>query len=195
VFEGGADNDTLQGESGLDTLYGDAGNDTFFGGADADKFDGGSKTGDTGDLHDIVDYSDVTANGVKVDLTAGTATGDGNDTILNIEDIRGSTKDDTLSGNSGINTIYGGADTDILSGQAGADLLYGETGDDTLMGDAGADELHGGDALGVDGLVSSKGLKFYDASYVWLAKSRGCKLYTRDKNILRECSDVAMPMP
>ena len=55
--------------------------------------------------------------------------------------------------------------------------------------------IHETDALGVDGLVSSKGLKFYDASYVWLAKSRGCKLYTRDKNILRECSDVAMPMP
>lgn len=55
--------------------------------------------------------------------------------------------------------------------------------------------MHELDLLAVDRLVSETGLKFYDASYVWLAKAHGCKLYTRDKQILRECSEVAMPMP
>jgi predicted nucleic acid-binding protein len=39
------------------------------------------------------------------------------------------------------------------------------------------------------------GLTFYDASYVWLARTRGLTLRTRDKQILRECPDVALPMP
>ena len=39
------------------------------------------------------------------------------------------------------------------------------------------------------------GLTFYDASYVWLARSRGLELRTRDKEILKQCPDVARPMP
>lgn len=39
------------------------------------------------------------------------------------------------------------------------------------------------------------GLTYYDASYVWLARTRGLTLRTRDKQILRECPDVALPMP
>ena len=51
--------------------------------------------------------------------------------------------------------------------------------------------IHEIDALGVDSLVTLKGLKFYDASYIWLAQNQGVKLYTRDKQMLRECSEVA----
>ena len=146
MFEGGDGDDTLKGGSGLDTLYGDAGNDTFFGGADADYMDGGSQSGDTADTGDIVDYSDVSANGVHVDLSNHYATGDGNDQIYNIENIRGSQQDDTLTGESGINTIFGGGGDDTLEGQGGIDTLYGEAGDDTLRGDEGDDILYGGDA-------------------------------------------------
>jgi len=39
------------------------------------------------------------------------------------------------------------------------------------------------------------GLTFYDASYIWLARARGVKLWTRDKQVLRECQDVAVAMP
>ncbi len=38
-------------------------------------------------------------------------------------------------------------------------------------------------------------LSFYDASHVWLARARGLTLRTRDKEILRKCPDVALPMP
>lgn len=38
-------------------------------------------------------------------------------------------------------------------------------------------------------------LSYYDASYVWLAREKGIPLYTRDGKILKQCSDVARPMP
>ena len=44
-------------------------------------------------------------------------------------------------------------------------------------------------------IAVQKGLTFYDASYVWLARARGITLRTRDKQILRECADVARAMP
>ena len=89
IIEGRKGDDSLKGGSGLDTLKGGEGNDTLFGGADADTLDGGTNS-DGSEEHDIVDYSDITANGVIVDLAAGTATGDGDDTLVRIEDIRGS---------------------------------------------------------------------------------------------------------
>ena len=146
VLKGLAGDDTLKGGSGLDTLDGGLGDDTLFGGADADTLIGGDG------LHDIVDYSDVrlldaTANGVIVNLADESATGDGNDVILSVEDIRGSKWDDALSGNDTANTIYGGEGVDILSGGAEADELYGEAGDDTISGDEGNDLIFGGDGI------------------------------------------------
>jgi predicted nucleic acid-binding protein len=44
-------------------------------------------------------------------------------------------------------------------------------------------------------LALHEGLTFYDSSYVWLARSRGVLLYTRDGQILRQCADTARPMP
>ena len=44
-------------------------------------------------------------------------------------------------------------------------------------------------------LATDRRLTFYDASYVWLAESRGLKLRTRDAEILRECPGASAPMP
>jgi predicted nucleic acid-binding protein len=44
-------------------------------------------------------------------------------------------------------------------------------------------------------LATGRRLTFYDASYIWLAHSRGLKLRTRDAEILRECPNVSAPMP
>jgi predicted nucleic acid-binding protein len=44
-------------------------------------------------------------------------------------------------------------------------------------------------------LAQARGLSFYDASYAWLARSQGLKLHTRDAEILRQCPDLALPMP
>ena len=51
------------------------------------------------------------------------------------------------------------------------------------------------DFPGIYRLAAETGLMFYDASYVWLARSRGLKLRTRDKEVLRVCPDVAVKMP
>ncbi len=144
ILKGQDGDDTLKGGSGLDTLYGDAGDDTFFGGADADVFYGGSAAGDLTIDNDIVNYSDVSANGVNVNLVTGIATGDGNDTLNDIEDVQGSDNADVIVGNTGVNLLYGGAGADIIDGGAATDTLYGEAGADTLRGDEGADILDGG---------------------------------------------------
>lgn len=47
---------------------------------------------------------------------------------------------------------------------------------------------------GVFDIAAVTGLSFYDASYVWLARARGLKLRTRDKEILMKCPDVAEGM-
>lgn len=51
------------------------------------------------------------------------------------------------------------------------------------------------DYVGIYRLAAETGLTFYDSSYVWLARSRGLKLRTRDKEVLRICPDVAVRMP
>ncbi len=44
-------------------------------------------------------------------------------------------------------------------------------------------------------IACDTGLTYYDAYYVWLARARGLKLRTRDKQILDTCPDVAIAMP
>lgn len=44
-------------------------------------------------------------------------------------------------------------------------------------------------------LSLADGLTYYDASHVWLARTRGLKLRTRDKEVLVKCPDVAVEMP
>jgi len=116
---------TLVGLAGNDTLNGGAGNDILVGGAGADHLDGGTGV-------DQASYLDSSA-GVNVDLTAGTGTGGDaqGDTLVNIENLVGSSFNDTLTGNAGANYLQGGAGDDLLTGGAGADYLDGGTGTDT----------------------------------------------------------------
>ena len=51
------------------------------------------------------------------------------------------------------------------------------------------------DVFGIDTIAAQSGLKFYDASYVWLARSMDLVFYTRDQQILNACADVAQSMP
>lgn len=78
------------------------------------------------------------SSGVTANLTSGTATGHGNDTLLNIENLTGSTYGDSLTGDANANILYG---------LAGNDTLMGEVGDDTLDGGDGDDTLNGGDGI------------------------------------------------
>jgi predicted nucleic acid-binding protein len=50
-------------------------------------------------------------------------------------------------------------------------------------------------ALEVWRLSLESRLSYYDAAYVWLARSRNSRLYTRDSGILKKCPDDSAPLP
>ncbi|HVI89161.1 MAG TPA: Ig-like domain-containing protein [Dongiaceae bacterium] len=152
VITGGNLNDTIYGDNGDDKLVGGAGNDTLYGGAGKDTLVGGAGNDllNGGSGTDTVDYS-TASHGVAVDLGLGTATGDGSDTLVGIENVTGSGFDDTITGNTGSNVLLGGAGNDILHGGDGNDTLTGGTGLDQLFGDAGTDTLKWDSADKLDG--------------------------------------------
>jgi Ca2+-binding RTX toxin-like protein len=137
VLTGLEDADTLKGGGGSDTLYGDSGNDRLKGGGGADTLNGGSGV-------DTADYYGSSA-GVFVSLyddiaAAGDAEGD---ELNSIENLNGSSHNDDLWGNDGVNVIKGMNGNDTLKGYGGNDLLEGGDDQDTLYGMDGIDILHG----------------------------------------------------
>ena len=151
VLFGNDGNDVIYGNSGDDRLSGDAGNDTLLGGKGNDQVSGGDgndvvngNSGDdviTGDAgsdtinggsgFDTLDYSGA-SQGLAVDLTAHTATGQGNDTLSSIEKVIGSSFDDAFIGDSHDNEFEGGAGNDRISGSKGNDVLTGGAGNDVF---------------------------------------------------------------
>ncbi|MFN7323177.1 MAG: putative Ig domain-containing protein, partial [Sphingomonadales bacterium] len=94
IAYGGDGNDVLFGGAGDDQLYGGAGDfDNFVGGAGNDFFDGGAG------FDNRVNYGSA-LGAVTVDLAQGTATGEGSDTLVNIQSIEGTPFNDTLKGSN-----------------------------------------------------------------------------------------------
>ena len=116
---GGTGNDldnVIIGGGASDNLVGGAGNDLLIGGLGNDNLDGG-----TG--FDTASYSTATA-AVTVSLATRTSSrGAGNDSFTSIENVIGSSFNDTLTGDSNANTLEGGAGNDTLSGGAGNDTV------------------------------------------------------------------------
>jgi Ca2+-binding RTX toxin-like protein len=125
---GSAFDDTLTGDIGPNLFSPSGGNDTIAG----------------GDGRDIVLFNDAPAP-VIVNLAAGTATGQGTDTLASIEDVRGGNFADQITGDTGPNTIFGAGGNDTIAGGDGDDSLFGDKGDDSLDGGNGTDALNGGD--------------------------------------------------
>ena len=160
---GGAGNDTIYGSGGHDFLYGDliptgtTGNDFLYGGSGDDFLRGGNGDDylDGGDGWDRVSFADA-ATGVTVDLnTQGIAqsTGQGSDTLVNIEHASGSFFDDILTGDGGDNWLWGISGNDTISGGGGNDLIEVGAGNHMLYGGSGTDTMRflvvGGGAGGV----------------------------------------------
>jgi Ca2+-binding RTX toxin-like protein len=145
VVDGGDGNDWIQGGSGDDVLSGGAGYDDLSGGQGNDILDGGESQDEDGNIEgDVVNYStDWDAiSGITVDLSHGIATNDGYgtvDTLISIEDVIGSSKDDNITGTNGDNELYGIDGNDVINGLAGNDYIDGGTGDDILNGGMGDD--------------------------------------------------------
>jgi Ca2+-binding RTX toxin-like protein len=154
TIDGAGDEDTIGGRGGDDTvvdgiadaapnhLSGGAGDDVLRGGSGADQFDGGPG-------FDTLTYADRgpdAANGVTVVLSGGAASGAGapgeNDTLAAIENLQGSGKNDTLTGDDGANIIQGLDGDDTITGGRGVDLLYGGAGNDAINAvDQGTDRV------------------------------------------------------
>lgn len=129
---GGADtlnglggDDVLDGGTGADTLSGGDGNDILVGGAGDDRLDGGAG-------YDVAEYAAATGP-IVVDLSLSRVTGAmGTDTLVGIEEVRGSAFDDRMTGGAGADVLRGGGGIDTLDGGAGDDRLYagaaGQTG-------------------------------------------------------------------
>ena len=117
---GGHGNDNLYGQEGDDELYGEEGHDNLNGGPGADRLDGGPGW-------DAADYAGSNA-AVTVNLATGAVSGGHaqGDTLIGIENVIGTSYNDTLTGNDGDNTLQGGAGSDALDGRAGSDATdYG----------------------------------------------------------------------
>ena len=146
------------GDADNNVLDGGLGNDRFVGGEGADSFIGGEGT-------DLVIYA-RSADGVRVNLVRGTATGGEaeGDTFSGIENVQGSQQSDAIIGNGEGNLLSGLGGDDILNGLggndnivggAGNDRLFGGDGGDALLGQSGNDRLFGGE--GVDALYGGEG--------------------------------------
>jgi Ca2+-binding RTX toxin-like protein len=131
VLNGGNGNDTLDGGTGNDQLNGDAGDDLLIASAGTDTLDGGTNgpAGDTADFRNANAGVNITVNGAG--QTFSTADGPGTVTLTNIENLTGSSFDDTLTGDAGDNTLNGMDGNDILQGGAGNDTLNGGVGVNT----------------------------------------------------------------
>lgn len=166
-ISGGFDDDILNGDGGVDSLTGDGGNDTLNGGDDDDILEGGS--GDDiingGNGIDRASFSGA-SSAVTVDLNiqgvAQNTLGAGLDTLTSIENLFGSSFDDTLTGDNsnneirgldgidlitggdGNDSLFGGNGNDQIFGDDGVDLIFGENGNDTLNGGNGGDTIFGG---------------------------------------------------
>lgn len=145
----------INGYGGGDGLVGRGGDDTLNGGGDSDVLRPGLGGDDAngGEGRDSVSFFDA-AERVRVNLANNFAFGQGEDFLIHIEKIIGSSHDDFILGDDGVNVLKGGDGVDVLDGQAGPDdlyggderdYLYGRGGRDTLEGGGGVDELYGGD--------------------------------------------------
>src|SRR5262245_18305172 len=143
--------DTLTGNDGSNRLMGEVGNDFLTGGLGPDFLfggDGGNPPPSPADGVDTALYTD-SAVGVAVNLAngrgfGGTAEGD---VLLSIENLVGSSFNDSLLGDDGNNSLFGLGGDDLLKGAGGADLLVGEEGSYMLKGGGGADVLDRGDGI------------------------------------------------
>ncbi|MEM9063304.1 MAG: hypothetical protein AAGD13_22825, partial [Pseudomonadota bacterium] len=125
----------------FDDLFGDDGDNRFTGnaGLDIDQIDGrngtdtvdyGSEVGTQGYLADGV-TPDATGVGVVVDLSAtgsfaspnATDTNGHGDLLISIENVIGSIRDDSLTGDAGANSFVGGDGNDTIDGGDGIDIV------------------------------------------------------------------------
>ncbi|MFO1070615.1 MAG: calcium-binding protein [Geminicoccaceae bacterium] len=157
TINGTSGNDVLIGDFSFDYIYGKGGNDSLFGLTADDSLFGGNGNdrlngGDGNDLlvggngTDTADYANSTG-GIYVDLS-GLFAKDGMggiDTLLQIENINGSTQDDEIHTGGTNNTVWGLGGDDTIDIGGGNDRAFGGVGNDGIWLGDGNDSAGGGD--------------------------------------------------
>ncbi|HEX2032227.1 MAG TPA: calcium-binding protein [Actinomycetota bacterium] len=180
---GGSKKDTVKGGKGSDLLFGNNGNDTLRGGGGFDillgQGDNDVVDGDGGE--DLASFFfSRNGAGITANLETGIATGEGNDTLRDVNGLQGSgdiSADDEFTGDEGHDFFFphGGADT--VDGGAANDLVlfplapgavtvdlqagtaFGEGPDVLLSIEMAAGSEFGDTLLGTDGANEFYGLK------------------------------------
>ncbi len=170
LLEGGNNDDFLFGDTGADTINAGDGDDFLFGGTGDDILQGGKNEDviDGGAGSDTADYSDA-SSGVNVDLSVeGLQTvggGRGVDTLVEIENLTGSSSADSLTGNRDANAFTGGDGNDAIDGGLGSDVAIFT---DNLLDAGTAIGVSGGNIVvttaagDTDTLISIESLRFGD---------------------------------
>ena len=143
---------------------------------------------DGGDGSDTVIYDGSTDVRVSLGLNTAQDTGQGRDTLLNIENITTGVGDDLVTGNGLANELIGGGGNDTLQGAGGSDNLTGGAGNNILDGGSGADALDGtggfnlayyGNSSAIeiylDGVTANKGGEAEGDTYVSIDGVEGSK--------------------
>ncbi|MCT4657008.1 MAG: hypothetical protein N4A65_14460 [Cohaesibacter sp.] len=93
---------------------------------------------------DTADYS-ASGSGVTVNLGTNSHSGGdaAGDSLSGIENVTGSSHNDSLTGDGSANVLRGGAGNDTLVGNGGADDLFGDAGDDLFIMDETSLDLSG----------------------------------------------------
>ncbi|MEA2434716.1 MAG: hypothetical protein QOG54_2173 [Actinomycetota bacterium] len=150
--------DTIDGTNGNDIIGGGLGNDILRGlDGDLDILDGGlgDDTIDGGPgFGDVASFSG-SPEGVVASLSSGTATGQGNDTLVGLEGLAGSAAKDQLTGDINNNYLTGNLGDDRLDGGGGIDVVYYGSSSEGITVNLAAGSAGG---AGSDALASTEGV-------------------------------------
>lgn len=137
-------NDIIHGFGGADNIDGGLGDDIIF--------VGGSETSLNGNLgYDTLDFSDyagrisLTFASFANNATTNSITNNIGASILNFENINGSSLSDYIFANADNNILQGGGGNDILFGGLGSNTIAGGQGSDRIISNGGVDIIYGGD--------------------------------------------------
>lgn len=144
LVQAGAGNDLIfvttdfciyRGEQGNDIFVSDGSRNTFDGGTDNDTY--------SAEAAELDAYIDLGLGFAEARFSTG-------ESLISIENARGSVFNDTIFGDNNANRLDGLAGNDGIDGDPGNDTISGGTGTNTLEGNTGTDTLV------VQGTINSK---------------------------------------
>jgi Ca2+-binding RTX toxin-like protein len=143
VAEGLAGDDRIFGSTEDDRLFGGDGNDVLLPGQGNDEAFGGSGS----DTFQILSGAN---RSLRIDLEAGTAFGQGSDTLVDIENVIAMPgQKHFVRGTDDPNVIVTAGGIDVVSGRGGDDYLRTGGEDDYVIGGAGSDIIEAGTGFNV----------------------------------------------